>query len=130
MTYLKNRKVLLYLTCYTVLILLSGIFIGKHLSHKDKYRPHRQSYSMMEKFTKKLNLSADQQQKLSIILDTHKKSIKDKRKDIKDSFRLLNKQRIQDITLILTPEQVDIFKKMQEKKSRKKTKNTYKSKRK
>ena len=79
---LKNRKIALYLTVYTLLILMSGVFIGKQCSYNKKQcekSPHCQSKrfnhheKMMDRFIKKLDLSSKQIQQLETIVENHKK---------------------------------------------------------
>jgi len=119
MSILKNRKVLFYLVVYTLLIFLSGLLIGKCLddSRRHHWGKHR-TYShqrMTERFTKSLSLTPTQVTQLEVILEKHKESIMEIRKDTRKTFKLHREKKVAEIEAILTPEQQVKFKEMREK---------------
>lgn len=123
MSFLKNRKALLYLSVYTVLVLMSGVFIGKWVDNEGKFgkRHHWKKYhyshpqKMTDKFAQKLDLTDKQKGQLFTILETHKTSIQAMRKKMRGEFKLIRDQRVSDINAILSSEQQEKFAKMQKK---------------
>lgn len=110
---LKNKKILTYLVLYTIFIFLSGIFIGKSFlddtgRHWKKYGNHRYE-RITEKFSKSLSLNSKQETQFKVIIDRHKVSIREVRKEFKVKFKELKDKKISEINDILTPEQQNKF---------------------
>lgn len=128
MSLLKNKKVLMYLVCYTVLVFLSGIFIGKCAAYNKKSCYRKSSFSkmhhvekngedmhdhMLRKFTKKLDLNEAQQVQVKEILSKYKPSLKEMRSELHKRFEETRKAFESEMIEILSEEQKEKFQKFQ-----------------
>ncbi len=128
MSLLKNKKIVFYLVCYTILIFLSGLFIGNSFSFTRQHHRYRECrkpkiekrlcYSK-KRFYQKLNLTAEQTKQLESILEKHQKSIEQMRSSFKKDFKSIKDQKIAEINSILTSEQKGKFSKIREKRNKK-----------
>lgn len=116
----SNRKTVLYIVIYTVLIFGSGVFIGKcsFVQSKGKQWNKHHTYQQKDKIKKLvevLSLTSDQEIQLTAIVEKHKSSMKDMDNHVKDTFQQARDQKIFEINAILTPEQQEKFKELIEK---------------
>ena len=70
----------------------------------EKFRKH-----MMDKFTRKLSLTSDQQQKVSVILDETRVKLDALRQESRPKFEAIRNSSKEEIRKILTPEQIGKF---------------------
>ena len=124
MSLLKNKKVLLYLSIYSILIFLSGIFVGELCfdgrgKHGKAYDVQHRSQAV-QKLSKELALSVDQEVKVKAIINQHRVSIKEVRKELKTTFKNLQDQKVSEINEILTPDQQEKFNEIRKKYKHKK----------
>lgn len=129
-----NKKSILYLISYSVLILMAGIYIGKYMAdkehhhrrahwgqkHMSKTKHEKREVSMLKMFTKKLNLTEEQQLQVEAILTKHRPEMEAMKNQIHEQYKAAHKQFKQEINAILTEEQKVLFEKMDHSKKGKK----------
>ena len=116
----SNRKTILYIVIYTVLIFGSGVFIGKcsftHSKGKHWNKSHTyQHKDKIKKLVKALSLTTEQEAQLTAIVEKHKASMKEMDTRVKETFKQARDQKIAEINAILTPEQQEKFRLLMEK---------------
>ena len=90
---------------------LVGFFAASRC-HLDQPHGERKGGQMLEHFSRKLNLSADQKGKVAKILESQREKFKVMREEMRPRFEEIRKTFKAEIEAILTPEQTAKFEKL------------------
>src|SRR3989338_1759696 len=103
---------------------LSAYYCGFHCHGKWGWGMHREfkTGKMLEKYTKKLNLTDDQKQKIEKILNDNFQQFKELKSKARPQFEELKSKTHLEIKKILSPEQTVKFEKMIEERKKKRKK--------